>query len=261
MKRIVVAVAFVALAQSAFAGLSYNFESVTKGLRQSTISGSAQAEGERFRMSIARGDGFTFADNSFVISHDGGKTLLVGDPASKTYYQLDLGAASGSAASLFKQLGFLNFRITDPKVTSRDLGKGETIAGYPTQRNQVSSSFAMSVGSGTQGMKIGISMSTDSWVTDRIPAALTNVLQKQNIATGIPEIDKMIAAHSANAKGFPLKQVTTLRIEQNGRTNESVTTTMIRNVAQKTFAVTDFALPSGYKKTLSPLEKMMKAIQ
>lgn len=261
MKRIVVAVVFLVLTHSAFAGLAYNFESVTKGLRRSTISGSAQAEGDRFRMNIVRGDGFTFADNSFVISHDSGKTLFVGDPASKTYYQLDFGEASASAASLFKQLGFLNFKISNPKVASRDLGKGEPIAGYPTQHNQVSSSFAMSVGSGPQAMKIGISMSTDSWVTDRIPAALTNVLQKQSIATGIAEVDKLIAAQSANAKGFPLKQVTTFRIEQNGRTNESVTTTMIRNVAQKVFAPADFALPAGYKKTLSPLEKMMKAIQ
>src|SRR5512140_1537462 len=105
MKRIVAALAVLAVAQSAFAGLSYNFESLTKGLRQSSVTGSTLAEGNNFRMNIVKGDGFTFADHSFVISHDGGKTLMVGDPKSKTYYQLDLNDASGGVAALLKQLG------------------------------------------------------------------------------------------------------------------------------------------------------------
>jgi hypothetical protein len=261
MKRIVLVVALAALAQSALAGLSYKFESVTTGLRESTISGTTQAEGNSFRMNIAHGDGFTFADNSFVLSHDGGKTIFVVDPSSKSYYQLDLGDASGSAASLFKQLGYLDFKITDPKVTSRDLGKGEPISGYPTQRSQVNSSYAMSVGSGPNAMKIGIAMSTENWTTDRIPAELTNFLQKQSITTGVAQVDKLIAATSAASKGFPLKQVTTFKITQNGRTIESKTTTLVRDVAQKTFAAPEFALPAGFKKTDSPIEKMMKAIR
>jgi hypothetical protein len=261
MKRIVLVIAIAAVAHTALAGLSYRFESVTTGLRESTISGTTQAEGNSFRMNIAHGDGFTFADNSFVVSHDGGKTIFVVDPSSKSYYQIDLADASGSAAALFKQLGYLNFKITDPKVTSRDLGKGETIAGYPTQRSQVNSSYAMSVGSGPQAMKISITMSTESWTTDRIPAELTNFLQKQSITTGVEQIDKVIASATAAAKGFPLKQVTTFRITQNGRPIESKSTTQIRDIAQKTFPASEFALPAGYKKTDNPIERMMKAFQ
>ncbi len=259
MKRIVLAVALIALAQAAFAGLSYNFESVTTGIRESTISGSAAADGTSFRMNIRRGDGFTFSDGSFVISHDGGRTLLVTDPATKTYYELALADATGSAASMFKQLGFLKFKISDPKVTARDLGKGEVIEGYPTHRSRVASTYTMSINAMGTPLKIGVQMTTESWLTDSIPAELTNFLQKQSITTGIAEIDKLVSAQST-AKGFPLKQVTTFRMIQNGHVIDSKTTTTIHDVAKKQFPDSQFVLPASYKKTDNPVEKMMKAL-
>ncbi len=260
MKRIVLALALTALAHSALAGLSYKFESVTTGIREATISGSAAAEGNSFRMNVNHGDGFTFNDGSFVVSRDGGRTLLVADPATKTYYELALADATGSAAAMFKQLGFLNFKISDPKVTTRDLGKGEAIEGYPTHRTEVNSSYTMSIDAMGMPMKIGVQMSTESWFTDAIPAELTSFLQKQSITTGIAEVDKLIAAQPAAAQGFPLRQVTTFKMTQNGRVTDSKTTNTIHDVAKKQFADSEFVVPSGYKKTDSPIEKMMKAL-
>lgn len=260
MKRIVLTVALAALAHTAWAGLAYKFESVTTGVRESTISGSAAAEGTSFRMNVKQGDGFTFNDGSFVISRDGGKTLLVADPSTKTYYELALADATGSAAAMFKQLGFLNFKISDPKVTTRDLGRGGVIEGFPTHRTRVNSAYTMSINAMGTPMKIGVQMLTESWSTDMISAELTNFLQKQSITTGIAEVDKLIAAQSASAKGFPLKQVTAFKMTQNGRDVTSTTTTTIHGVAKKAFAETEFALPAGYTKTDSPIEKMMKAL-
>lgn len=259
MKRIVLAVAFFALAHSSFAGLAYKFESVTTGIHESTIAGSAIAEGSNFRMDVRRGDGFTFQDGAFVISRDGGKTLLVADPASKSYYQLALSDATGSAASMFKQLGLFNFKVTDPKVTTRDLGKGEMIDGYPTHKTRVDSSYTMSINAMGMPMNIAVQMSTQSWVTDAIPAELTNFLQKQSLTTGVEQLDKLIAAQSA--KGFPLKQITLLKMVQNGRPIDSTTTTTISDIAKKQVAETAFAIPAGYKKTDSPIEKFMKAVK
>jgi hypothetical protein len=259
MKRIVLIVALTAIAHTAIAGLSYKFESVTTGIRESTISGSAAAEGSSFRMNVNRGDGFTFNDGSFVISRDGGQTLLVADPATKTYYELALADATGSAAAMFKQLGFLNFKISEPKVSRRDLGKGEAIEGYPTRRTQVSSSYTMSINAIGMPMKIAVRMSTESWLTEAIPAELTNFLQKQSITTGIAEIDKLIVA-SGGEKGFPLRQVTTFSMTQNGRVMDSKTTTTIHDVAKKPFADSEFVIPSSFKKTDNPIEKMMKAL-
>lgn len=260
MKRMVLAVALTLLAHAGFAGLSYEFESVTTGLREATISGNAMAEANSFRMNIKRGDGLTFADGSFVVSRDGGKTLSVADPVTKTYYELALADATGSAAAMFKQLGFMNFKISEPKVTSRDLGKGGTLEGYPTRRNLVNSAYTMSINAMGTPMKIGVQMSTESWMTDAIPAELTNFLQRQSITTGISELDKLIAAQTV-AKGFPLKQVTSMRMVQNGRVTETKTTTTIHHVAKKQIADSQFVVPADYKKTPSPLERMMKALQ
>jgi hypothetical protein len=70
-------------------------------------------------------------------------------------------------------------------------------------------------------------------------------------------LDKLIAAQSDAVKGFPLKQITHMKVT--GPANmEMTSTTMVTNLKKATVAPALFEIPKDFKKTESPLDKMMK---
>src|ERR1051325_4002438 len=123
MRRFAFAALLAALAPAAFAGIVYNFQSTSSGTRAATLAGRTEAEGTNLRVELATGDGMLFKDGAIVLSSDGGRTLHVVDPGSKTYYDLQLDQILGGAGSMFKQLGdAVKISVSNPKVTTRDAG-------------------------------------------------------------------------------------------------------------------------------------------
>src|SRR5436305_6422819 len=66
-------------------GISYRFESVTRGFGEQRVAGTVEAKGTQMRMNIAHGDGVTFPDHSFALTSSDGRRIAVFDPAAKTY--------------------------------------------------------------------------------------------------------------------------------------------------------------------------------
>ncbi len=62
----------IAIAKSAHAGLIYNFQSVSTGLRETTVAGTATADQGRMRLDVKRGDGTVLKDNTIALSIKGG---------------------------------------------------------------------------------------------------------------------------------------------------------------------------------------------
>lgn len=236
------------------AGLRYTFVSRTTGLQQSTLRGTARAEGSSARIDIADGDGMIFKDATYLLSRDGGRTLTVVDPASKSWYQLASGALAGNG-SLLGALGDA-VRITagKPRVVTRDRGDGGVVSGFPTRRSITSSAFDVALDVLGQKSAMRFDIASESWVTDRFPPELAKLLQLGNVRTGIAAVDKAFDAVAA-VKGFPLRQILTIRITQNGKVIESQTTTTIRDVEQKPIAAGEFEVPAGYRRVASPIER------
>jgi len=254
--------ALLAVATPALAGLSYHIDSTTSGVRESHLTGDASVEGNSFRMDVSRGDGLTFKDGAVILSRDGGKTLLVLDPSTKSYYQLDLAQLLGGAGGLMKQLGDLvKISIQNPKSTAREAGSGGTIEGYPTRRAITDSSYDVVMDAMGQKMTMSFAMNTESWSTDKIGSEAASFLQMSGTRTGIDAVDKLIAAHAGTVKGFPLKQVTTIHVKQNGRDQATTTTTLISAIVRKPIAATAFATPAGYTKTDNPVDRMLKNLK
>jgi hypothetical protein len=260
MKRFGIALALIAL--PAFGGVTYQFESTSTGLREAALVGAVSIEGSNVRMDMKSGDNLLFKDGSIVLSNDGGKTLSVYDPSAKTYYVVNLkdllnaGGLMGAAGGMFK------LTIENPKVNVKDLGDGGVISGYPTKHARVDAAFDIAVNAMGTAITTHMSMSTESWTTDRLGAEFTNFLQEKNVRTGMPEIDKLIQAQSAAIGGrFPLKQVTTMKVSQ-GAGNEmtSTTTSTVSNIEKKTLAPTTFTAPAGYTKVDDPVSRMMKGV-
>jgi len=257
MKRFILPLLFVVIAQSAFAGLTYKVESVSSGVREGTISGSVEVEGKSSRFNIEHGDGMVLPDASFIISSDGGKTLSVVTPASKTYFEFALDQATGIGSAM---VGVLKIQVANPQMSVKDLGAGDKIEGYATQKKSIDVSYDMNIDMGGQPMTMKMSTSTQAWVTDQIPMESASFLQTGELHTGFDEVDKLIAAQAKAVTGFPLKQITTILMTQGESKMQVKTTTTVSGLQKKPIAASEFVIPAGFTKTDSPMEKMMKSM-
>lgn len=259
MRRFALAILLAALAPAAFAGITYRFQSTSTGARATTISGRTEAEGTNVRVELTNGDGMMFQDGSVIVSTDGGRTLHVMDPASKTYYDLKLDDILGGATTMFKQFGdAVKITISNPKVTTRDAGDGGKIEGYATRHSVVDSSYDIGIDAMGTKMTVHVDTTTESWASKDLPAEAMNFLQARGMRTGIPELDKLIAAQAGASSGFPLKQVTTVHINQNAMDMTTTTTMTVMGIEKKAIAPAQFVLPTGLTKVDNPLELMMK---
>lgn len=253
MHRLFIAFLLTMHAFAASGGTSYQLTSTTTGTVASGLAGEVKVEGAVMRMDVRRGDGVLFRNGSIVISRDGGRTLAVYDPSKRTYYELSLDELVASTSAALK-VGGLEIEVRNPKVNVRNAGSGGVVEGLPTQRVRVESSYTVDLGVAA----MQIATTSESLLTDRLPASLATFLQQSAARTGIPSVDKLLAAQSAAMKGFPLKQVTTMRIGTGGRVITSVSTTTVTAIRHRVIAPAELAAPAGYRKVASPLKAKLK---
>ncbi len=261
MKRIFIVLLVLAASTSVFAGVTYNVQSSTNGLRNVSIAGTVAVDGSRMRMDVTTGDNLLFKDNSIVLSNDGGKTMTVLDPATKTYYEIELEQMIGTATASLRGNPMFKVTFENPTVAVRDEGNGEPIEGYPTQKSALDASYDIAIDAMGQKVKTHIDMRTESWTTNQLSRELVSFLQERSIRTGIAEIDKIIDAQSGALKGFPLKQVSTVKMSQGGNDVTMTTVATVSNIEKKDIAASQFAMPTGYTKVDDPVSKMLKAFQ
>jgi hypothetical protein len=230
VKRILAVVFCLFAAPLAFGGVAYHFETLTTGLGDQRTSGTVEAEGPRMRVNVTAGDGVSFPNGSFVLAD--GSQVTVFDPSTKTYYDLTF----DPLAPLKSMLGDA-VSMSNEHSSVRDLGNGHSI----TQ-----SSYDMNVALMDKKVTMHVAMTTESWTTDKYPASAS--------------IGKVLAPDPHAAKGFPLKQVTTFHIDQNGQPIEVTSTTTVSDVVTKPIPATELAPPAGYRKVESPIERAMKQL-
>jgi uncharacterized protein DUF4412 len=261
MKRVINVLVLLTAATSAFAGITYKVQSSTNGLRNVTIAGTVAVDGPRMRMDITSGDNLLFKDNSIVLSNDGGRTMTVIDPDTRTYFEMQLDQMIGAAMSSLRSNPMFKMSFENPTVAVKDEGVGEPIDGYRTRKSALEASYDIAIDAMGQKMSTHLDMRTESWTTDQLSAELVNFLQQRGIRTGIPEIDKLIDAQSESVKGFPLKQVSTVKVNQGGQDVTMTTVATVSNIEKKDIAASQFVMPAGYTKVDDPVSKMMKTLQ
>ncbi len=262
MKRILPFLTLVSLSSTAFAGLTYKVQSSTSGPHSVTIAGIVAVDGPNMRMDVINGDDVLFRANSVILSTDGGKTMAVIDGASRSYYELQLDQILGSSTAALKNMGGM-FKISfdNPSVTVRDGGNGEPVEGYPTHKSVLDASYDIAIDAMGQKMTTHMTMTTESWTTDQLSSELTNFLQMRGLRTGIESLDRLIEAQSKGVKGFPLKQVSTVRMNQGGSDVTMTTTALVSNIEKKAIDAAQFAMPAGLTKVDDPLTRMMKQLK
>lgn len=260
MKRFGAVSAILFAAVTAFGGVTYDFRSESTGAQQMTIDGSVAADGSNFRMIINHGDPYFFRNGAIVLSRDGGKTVTVSDPASKTFYEMPIEQLTAGIAAL-ESGGGIALTFANPTSSVTDGGAGEAIEGLPTQKTRLNGSIDMTMDAMGQKIKTRITMQSENWTTDKLSAAAMNVFQQRALRTGIDALDKLFEAQAASLKGrFPLKQVTTVTMTQNGHVTTARTVATVTNIKQKALDGSAFAAPAGYRKTDNPMEAMKKRV-
>jgi uncharacterized protein DUF4412 len=262
MKRVVL-IYLMLICAPAFAGLTYKAQSETTGLRNATIKGTVSVDGTNLRMDVAQGDNVVFKDNAVVLSSDGGKTMSVLDPSTKTYYDLQLQDLVGSATSMLSKMGdMVKVTFDNPHVVVRDAGDGGKVEGYSTRKYVLDASYDMNIDALGQKITSHMSMNTEAWTTGELSAEFSSFLQLRGMRTGIEPVDKLIEAQSTTMKGFPLKQVSTIKVSQGGGSDMTMTTTSsVTDIARKNIEASTFAMPAGYTRTDDPVTRMMKQIK
>lgn len=237
MIRVLTLCATLFVALPSVAGLVYRIDSVTTGIAAAKLSGEVRTEGRSMRMELSAGDGRVFRKGSIVIARD--NAITVYDPSSKTYFELNLAQLAQS-----KQFAGLSIAIRNPKLNVRNAAPGGTLLGYPTRKTIVDSSYEV-VAEGLGALKV--TSTIESWTTDRIAEEASSFLQQQR--SGIAELDKLLVAHAAALKGFPLKQISTVTVAG----AKTVTTTTVSKLQTRAVSAQELAAPAGYRKVAGPL--------
>jgi hypothetical protein len=142
-----------------------------------------------------------------------------------------------------------------------DAGDGGKIEGFPTRKMIVDASIVMRIDLMGQKLASSIALHSENWGTDRIDPSARNLFQMSSPRTGIEAFDKLMDAQSAAFAGrFPLKQITTMRVTQDGREMVTTSTATVTKIKQKAIDAKVFADPKGYKKVDSPLEALKKRV-
>lgn len=259
MKRtFLIALSLLAGAGSATAGMRY--EAVTKTLNE---KGKAEqqmiveswVDGERARIMFREAKGAPISEDAYLVTTDGGKTLLLVNPKDRTYMKWDLdllfqslGAMSGATGGMVE----MSFSGTSAEYLGSEAG-GEVL-GRDTTKHRMKSSFTMLMKVFGMKQQTTIRSETESWATTELAdAGFGAWLRKTPPATGDDDLDALIRLHAQKIEGVVLKSVTrSVMVDDKGKERPS-TTTMEVTVIEPVDVTDDmFAVPAGYQETQMP---------
>ncbi len=249
--------ALAPLAGVASAGVFYRAETTVQSSARSKIERTtvdAWIDGNKAKILFRESQNPMTAEGSYLLTQDGGKTLLLVNPKERTYMELDLEAMVGMLGSLESGLGgMVDIEFSEPDVEILDEAEGDEILGFETRHYRVRSSFGMEMK--ILGMKRSHETETlqDIWVTDELKdPALAVWLRKDPPSTGDEKLDRIIAAEVGKLEGFPLltRAVSTSVGGRKGkRKTTTTTTTKVVELKKMKIEAEEFELPSGFEKT------------
>ncbi|HSL84648.1 MAG TPA: DUF4412 domain-containing protein [Thermoanaerobaculia bacterium] len=247
--------AFLAAAAPAAAGVHYQAETTTapaQGKPQVTRV-EAWVDGPNAKVVFRESDQPTFSAGQYLLTQDGGKTLFLVDPEERTITEFDLEAMLGMVGGVMEGMqGIMNLEFSDVSVEKLGEGSGGELLGYPVTHSKYRTTYTTSIK--VLGMKRGSSTETlqEVWSTDAFgDPALGVWLRTEPPATGMKELDELIAAEMEKVEGFPLKtvSVSTTTGQKGKRESSTRTETVVTRIEETSVPAGTFELPVGYTRT------------
>lgn len=247
------ALSFVSLAQSASASIFYRAESLTDVPQGKDIKMSVEGkiQGDSARIDLKLSENPLMKSGTYILTKDGGKTMLLVNPKDKTYAKLDFAQLLGAAGAMMNAMGGLvKIEIDPPKVEKVLEEDGGAVAGLATRHLRYHTTYTTRVKIFGRTQASTVDQTQDLWINEEIAdAGMGAWLRAEPPTTGNEDIDALIKASYQVSRGFPLKSVTVSR-NKGEKGKEQVTTVKMevleldRNAAA--LPASTFELPAGY---------------
>ena len=242
------------------AGIHY--KAVTKQDAASK-AGDVQVEGwvsgDNAKVAFVESAGNPFTEKgTYILTKDGGKSLLLVNPEEKTYAEWSLQGMLGAVGAVMNGMGpLLKVQFADLKMDKISEEDGGLVLGQPTRHYKFRTSYTMSIKVFGMGNVTDVVQEQDVWATTKLADPALGVwLRAEPPRTGNAEFDKLLTGEAGKYQGFPLKTVTVSTSTQK-KGNKSTTAKSTMEVTQldagATVPASAFEIPAGYEKTEIPM--------
>jgi hypothetical protein len=248
------ALACLALSAPAWAGLHYvSVTNIKSDAGTQVMRAEGWVEGDNAKVAFLESDNPLMAEGAYLLTTDGGKTMVLVNPEEKTYAPFDLSAMAQTAGAMMKGLGGLvKMNVSNQKVEKLAEEPGPQVLGYSTTHYRFRTVYDMELKVMGMGQKTHNDTVADTWTTTAIgDAGLGAWLRREPPRTGIADLDELIASEMAKGiQGVPLKMtsVTTSK-DQKGREQTSTMTMEVTSLKKESVPASTFAMPAGYTET------------
>lgn len=231
----------------------FHFQSTTtvetsRGPQKTVVE--AWADGDKGRVEFKESANPITEAGTYMLTRDGGRTLLLVNPEEKSYGEMNLDALLGSVGAVMGGMGpLLKIEISNPKVETLLDEAGPTMLGQPTRHLKFRTAYQMKVKVFGMGKANDVLTEEEYWVTDRLlDKSFGMWLRTSKPKTGNADLDRLIAAESEKIKGIPLKSVTVTTTSQGGKVQKTQSTMEVTALDSFTKAPVSFDVPSGYEQ-------------
>lgn len=193
-------------------GTRYTFRMISED--DSTV-GTVREDGRRARIDMVR----DHTGDDYVLVLDGGRRVASIHPHEGDYAVTDdstFTRVAGIGLRAASATGVVRFRVRDVRISSRRLGPGDSVAGFPTERFRLIQQFTVRVSAlGVAGETVHQVVVTDYWVNRSltlVPNPLIELLS--TIASVLGQSDPEFVRRSSAERralftGVPLRIVVT----------------------------------------------------
>jgi hypothetical protein len=252
-------------------GTTYEFivhsQSDRTGNKESVIMrGKGTFAGSDGRIDIletaAQGNSSMFGGKgSYFLMLDGGKKMMLVDPANKQYMEWDAASTFAGMSKMMNAMsGLVKMEMSDVKIESHNLGAGETIQGYKTVHYRMVQNYTMNVKVFGRSSKSRNETTTDYYFAPALRGLANPFVSNGQALAGSSDMfnnpdykSQMAAAQSRIEYGVPVKTViTTVRTDEKGKAETSVVTSEMLNFHNTDVPSSTFHIPDHYTLVQMP---------
>ncbi len=210
----------------------------------------AWAEGDKGRVDFKESANPIAPAGTYMLTRDGGRTLLLVNPEEKAYGEISLDAMLGSLGAMMGGMGpLLKIEVSNPKVDTLLDEDGPQLLGQATRHVKFRTAYQMKVRVFGMGRASDVVSDEEYWVAESLlDKSFGMWLRTGRPKTGNADLDRLITAEAEKLKGVPLKSTTVTTTTQGGKTQTTRSTMEVTALDRFEKAPVSFDVPAGYEK-------------
>ena len=261
-------------AQPVADGMSYEFvmkstSKATGNKETVTMRGRGTYAGDDARIELLEASSATGGTDAwggkgtYFIVKNGGKDMLLVNPAEKTYMKWDMMAMMAGLGKMMNAVGGLvKMSVSDVKIDAQDMGAGPSVQGYATRHFRMVQNYTVNASVFGKTSKTRSETTTDYYIAPTLKIANPFVMNAQTTEMmgqfdmfNAPDYKNQMAA--ANAKmpktGVPLRMETKMvSTDEKGKAETSTSVMEMTNFKAGNIPASTFEIPSDYKLVEMP---------